>query len=91
MPRVHPSQLFGIETNEYAHELANAVIWIGYLQWKHRNAFDLRGETPILQPLDNIQLSDAVVGVDSQGRACEPVWPRADVIIGNPPFSAEDA
>ena len=86
VPRVHPAQLFGIETNEYAHELASAVVWIGYLQWKYRNAFDLAGETPILQPLDNIQLKDAVVEVDDRGRSGEPHWPRADVIIGNPPF-----
>ena len=85
-PRVHPAQLFGIETNEYAHELASAVVWIGYLQWKYRNAFDLAGETPILQPLDNIRLKDAVVEVDDRGRAGVPDWPRADVIIGNPPF-----
>ena len=86
VPRVHPAQLFGIETNEYAHELASAVVWIGYLQWKYRNAFDLTGESPILQPLDNIQLKDAVVSIDDQGGASEPDWPRADVIIGNPPF-----
>ena len=86
VPRVHPAQLFGIEINEYAHELASAVVWIGYLQWKYRNAFDLTGESPILQPLDNIQLKDAVVEIDDQGGASEPDWPRADVIIGNPPF-----
>ena len=86
VPRVRPAQLFGIETNEYAHELASAVVWIGYLQWKYRNAFDLTGESPILQPLDNIQLKDAVVEIDDQGGAGEPDWPRADVIIGNPPF-----
>ena len=86
VPRVHPAQLFGIETNEYAHELASAVVWIGYLQWKYRNAFDLAGETPILQPLDNIRLKDAVVEVDDRGKSREPDWPRADVIIGNPPF-----
>lgn len=46
-PRVHPKQLFGIEINPYAHELASIVIWIGYLQGKWRNAvpFDDR---PIL-------------------------------------------
>ena len=83
-PAVHPRQLLGIETNEYAHELASAVVWIGYLQWKYRNAFDLAGETPILQPLDNIRLADAVL--DSATGPREPDWPPADVIIGNPPF-----
>ena len=66
-PRVHPLQLFGIEMNEYAHELAGAVVWIGYLQWKYRNAFDMTGETPILQPLDNIRLKDAILGRDESG------------------------
>ena len=87
-PRVHPRQLFGIETNEYAHELASAVVWIGYLQWKYRNAFDLAGESPILQPLDNIRLADAVLDFDANddGTPSEAEWPSADVIIGNPPF-----
>ncbi len=87
-PKVHPRQLFGIETNEYAHELASAVVWIGYLQWKHRNAFDLTGESPILQPLDNIRLADAVLDFDANGDGTqsEAEWPSADVIIGNPPF-----
>ena len=85
-PRVHPLQLFGIEMNEYAHELASAVVWIGYLQWKYRNAFDLAGETPILQPLDNIHLKDAIIERDSGAAPTESDWPRADVIIGNPPF-----
>ena len=87
-PRVHPRQLFGIETNEYAHELASAVVWIGYLQWKYRNAFDLTGESPILQPLDNIRRTDALLDFDANGDGTpsEAEWPSADVIIGNPPF-----
>lgn len=87
-PRVHPRQLFGIETDEYAHELASAVVWIGYLQWKHRNAFDLTGESPILQPLSNIRLADALLDFDTDGDSTlgEAQWPGADVIIGNPPF-----
>ena len=88
IPKVHPRQLFGIETDEYAHELASAVVWIGYLQWKHRNAFDLAGESPILQPLDNIRLADAILDFDTDGDAAprEAEWPGTDVIIGNPPF-----
>ena len=87
-PRVHPRQLFGIETDEYAHELASAVVWIGYLQWKYRNAFDLTGESPILQPLDNIRLADALLDFDEAGDGTpgEAQWPGTDVIIGNPPF-----
>ena len=85
-PGVHPRQLLGIETNEYAQELASAVVWIGYLQWKYRNAFDLESETPILEPLENIARMDAIVGRSEAGTLTEPEWPTAEVIVGNPPF-----
>ena len=85
-PKVHPRQLFGIERNEYAQELAGAVVWIGYLQWKHRNAFDLASEDPILQPLDNIALKDAIVSFSGATGPKESEWPPAEVIVGNPPF-----
>ena len=85
-PAVHPRQLFGIEINAYAQELASAVVWIGYLQWKHRNAFDLKSESPILEPLDNIMLKDAIVERSGQGDLSEPEWPEAEFIVGNPPF-----
>ncbi len=82
-PRVHPSQLRGIEINPYAHELASIVVWIGYLQWKLRNAIPLDNEEPILQKLDQITLMDAILSPDGSH---EPEWPAADVIVGNPPF-----
>jgi type II restriction/modification system DNA methylase subunit YeeA len=80
-----PAQLHGIEINEYAHELAQATIWIGYIQWLHDNGFGLPSE-PILKPLDNIRHMDAILAYDDGGRPVEPEWPEADVIIGNPPF-----
>jgi len=84
-PRVHPRQLHGIEINEYAHELASVVIWIGYLQWKYKEGLSLTDERPILQPLDQIEGRDAVL--DRRGRRPkEAQWPRADVIVGNPPY-----
>ena len=52
-PQVGPHQLHGIELNEYAHELAQMVIWIGYIQWLHDNGFGIP-EDPILKPLHNI-------------------------------------
>ncbi len=69
-PRVHPRQLGGIETDPYAHELASMVIWIGYLQWKHRNGIPLTEETPVLEKLDAIKLMDAIVdrGTRDAGR-----------------------
>ena len=85
LPRTSPEQLYGIETNVYAHELASVVVWIGYIQWQHDNGFNF-GSHPILKPLTNIKHMDAVLAHDDKGRPVEPAWPDADVIIGNPPF-----
>jgi type II restriction/modification system DNA methylase subunit YeeA len=91
--KVGPSQLYGIETNVYAHELASVVVWIGYLQWRKDNAMG-EEEEPILRVLDNIQHRDAILELDaggnpkldSEGNPGEPAWPKADFIVSNPPF-----
>ncbi len=80
-----PEQLYGIEINAYAHELAQATVWIGYIQWLHDNGFGVPGE-PILKPLHNIKHMDAILAYDAEGQPVEPEWPEAEVIIGNPPF-----
>jgi len=71
-PLVHPKQLYGIEINEYAHQLASTVVWIGYLQWKRRNGLALDDEDPILQPLDNIEFGDAILRRTPQGHVPGP-------------------
>jgi len=91
--KVGPSQLYGIETNVYAHELASVVVWIGYLQWRQDNAVG-DPEEPILRVLDNIQHRDAIMDVDAlgnplldaDGKPSEPSWPAVDFIVSNPPF-----
>lgn len=83
--QVTPSQLYGLETNVYAHELASVVVWIGYLQWLNDNGMGWPTE-PILRKLDNIQHRDAILTHDTDGKPIEPEWPEADFIIGNPPF-----
>ena len=91
--KVGPSQLYGIETNVYAHELASVVVWIGYLQWRKDNAMG-EEEEPILRVLDNIQHRDAIMELDAkgnpkldvEGNPREPEWPSADFIVSNPPF-----
>ena len=80
-----PEQLYGIELNAYAYELAQATVWIGYIQWLHENGYGVPSE-PILKPLHNIQQMDAILAYDAQGKPVEPGWPAADVIVGNPPF-----
>jgi type II restriction/modification system DNA methylase subunit YeeA len=82
---VSPTQLFGIETEFYAHELASVVVWIGFLQWKHEHAIREDRE-PILEKLTNIEHGDAIMRYDAEGKPYEPEWPKADFIIGNPPF-----
>lgn len=84
-PSVSPEQLYGIEVNDYAHELAQVTVWIGYIQWLRDNGFGAPSQ-PILKALDTIKQMDAILVFDEQGRPIEPVWPQADVIIGNPPF-----
>ncbi len=86
-PDVSPSplQLHGIEVNEYAHELAQTTIWIGYIQWFDQNGFGIPPE-PILQPLDAVVRMDAILAYDEHGQPIEPQWPAVDVLVGNPPF-----
>jgi hypothetical protein len=84
-PQVGPQQLHGIEINDYAYELAQVVIWIGYLQWLHDNGFGVP-PAPILKPLHTVQHMDAILTTHEDGTLNEPEWPAVDVIVGNPPF-----
>jgi hypothetical protein len=92
LPRVRPTQLHGIEINPYAAELAQVVIWIGYLQWMRDNGFKAPSD-PVLASLKTIENRDAILKVGKNG---EPLphpaeWPEADFIIGNPPFLGSKA
>src|SRR5712691_2902750 len=41
---------------------------------------------PILKPLETIILMDALLAYDDDGEPAEPLWPEAEMIIGNPAF-----
>ena len=84
---VSPAQLFGIETEYYAYELASVVVWIGFLQWKFEHGIFIDRQ-PILQTLaNNIEHADAILRLDAQTKEPrEPTWPPADFIVSNPPF-----
>src|SRR5215210_6193870 len=84
-PKVGPEQVHGIELNEYAHDLATATVWSGYIQWLRDNGFGRPAE-PILKPLETVTQMDAILAFDENGEAVEPEWPEASVIVGNPPF-----
>lgn len=66
MRHVSPSQLYRIEKNLYAHELASVVVWIGYLRWQKENGMG-EDKQPILHPLTNIQHRDAILDYDAKG------------------------
>ncbi len=76
-----PANVLGIEINAYAAELARVTVWVGEIQWMLKNGYDFR-RNPILAPLDHIEHRDALLDDDGG----EAAWPRADVIVGNPPF-----
>ena len=85
-PRVGPECVLGIELNPYAAELARVSVWIGEIQWMRRNGFDA-AKNPILRPLNTIECRDALVRFDEvRSEWGEATWPKADVIVGNPPF-----
>lgn len=85
LPQVRPTQLAGIEINPYAHELAQVVIWIGYLQWMHHNGFN-PPRNPVLEPIETICNTDAILDLSNPDTPLEPEWPEAEFIVGNPPF-----
>ncbi len=76
-----PHNIHGIEINEYAAELARVTVWIGDIQWCRRNGWAV-AKDPILRSLDGIEHRDALLNDDGS----EAEWPKADVIVGNPPF-----
>ncbi|HLJ80749.1 MAG TPA: DNA methyltransferase, partial [Ktedonobacterales bacterium] len=84
-PVVTPQQLFGLEVNAYARELAQVVIWIGYLQWMRANGMPY-ADSPILKPMETIRERDAVLDLTNAEQPREPEWPAVDAIVGNPPF-----
>jgi hypothetical protein len=124
---VTPAQFLGIEIKPWAKEIADLVLWIGYLQWQLRAYGSTAIPEPVLKEYSNIECRDAVLDhdekkplLDGQGKpvtrwdgetmtihpvtkeevpnehAQVPVyqypnprkasWPKADFIVGNPPF-----
>ncbi len=84
-PRVDPHNVLGIEINPYAKELAGVAIWIGHIQWMLDHGYGFPRD-PVLQPLDNIELRDAILAYDEDGNPIPASWPEAEFIVGNPPF-----
>jgi SAM-dependent methyltransferase len=94
---VDPHQFLGLELNPRAAAIAELVLWIGHLQWHFRNRGAAPSE-PILKAFHNIENRDALLtwngyplpkvvdGEETYPNARRPDWPKADYIVGNPPF-----
>ncbi len=62
LPMVGPWQLYGLELNPYAHDLAQTSVWIGFLQWTRANGFQMT-QDPVLRPMkDNFRRMDSILG-----------------------------
>jgi hypothetical protein len=63
--RVTPKQFHGIEKKRWAKEIAELVLWIGYLQW-HYQTHERRvpPPEPVLQDFQNVECRDAVLAWD---------------------------
>jgi hypothetical protein len=125
---ITPENFLGIEINPRAAEIAQLVLWIGYLQWHFRVVGEERmPPEPVLRDVRTIECRDALIEWDrkelERDQYGKPVtrwdgettkkhpvtgkdvpdetarmevyrfinpkaakWPRADFIVGNPPF-----
>jgi hypothetical protein len=61
---VDPHQLLGIEINPRAAQIAEMVLWIGYLQWHFRTRGNVSPPEPVLKDFRNIENRDAVLAYD---------------------------
>jgi SAM-dependent methyltransferase len=72
---VSPHQFQGIDVNAFAVEIAKATLMLA-----RKLAADELGDERQVLPLDDLDANFVA------GDALEVEWPRADVIIGNPPY-----
>lgn len=64
---VSPQQFLGIEIKPWAKEIAELVLWIGWLQWQIRTrGYRSHPEEPILRDYHNIECRDAVLAYDEK-------------------------
>jgi type II restriction/modification system DNA methylase subunit YeeA len=85
VPQIGPEAVLGIELNAYAAELARVTIWIGEIQWMLRHGLGYV-RNPILKSLQHIENRDAILDISDATKPREADWPKAEFIVGNPPF-----
>lgn len=64
---ITPENFLGIEINPRAANIAQLVLWIGYLQWHFRvNGEDRMPEAPVLRDVKTIENRDALIEWDKR-------------------------
>ncbi|PWR23930.1 class I SAM-dependent DNA methyltransferase [Zavarzinia compransoris] len=61
---VDPHQFLGLDLNPRAVQIADLVLWIGYIKWQVRTGGRADIKEPILHAFDNIRCEDAVIRHD---------------------------
>lgn len=62
--RVTPAQFLGIEVKPWAREIADLVLWLGFLSWNARITGKAAAREPVLESYGNIECRDAVLEWD---------------------------
>jgi hypothetical protein len=63
--RITPGNFRGIEVKPWGKEIAELVLWIGYLQWHYRtHGKGMPPPSPVLQDYGNIECRDALLAWD---------------------------
>ena len=62
--RVTPAQFLGIEVKPWAREIADLVLWLGFLSWNARISGKAAAREPVLESYGNIECRDAVLAWD---------------------------
>ena len=89
---VSPRQLLGLELNPRAAAIADVVLKIGFLQWHLRTYGQTQLREPLLDEYENIHQQDAILDHSTDFKeARQREWPKANFIIGNPPFVGDKA
>ncbi len=64
--KVSPAQFYGLELNERAVEIADLVLWLGYLKWEIRTVGLDKLTEPILDAYGTIRHQDALIAYDGK-------------------------
>ena len=83
--RIGPANMLGIDIDQFAVDLTRLSLWIGDIQWTLQHSLRRLAE-PILDQIEQIECRDAILAEDEEGNPVPAEWPKAEFVVGNPPF-----